>query len=83
MSDHVLSAKRFYLTEPSRGLFVVNFQIGGELKRMTISRNQLANFLVDGAGMALRSQDLAGRSGVQAAPADAEMKSDHQTSEAI
>lgn len=49
--------KMFYLTEPSRGVFIVNFRIGLELQRLEISRDQLANFLVDGAAMALRPSD--------------------------
>ena len=49
-------AQLFYLTEPSRGVFVVNVTIGyAALARFEISRDQLANFLVDGAAMALRS----------------------------
>lgn len=53
MSD-LRTAKTFFVTEPSRGVFVVNFQLNGELQRFEISKNQLGNFLVDGAGMALR-----------------------------
>lgn len=50
------SARHFYLTEPSRGVFIVCFQANdsGEIQRLKISKNQLGNFLVDGAGMALR-----------------------------
>jgi hypothetical protein len=51
------TAKQFYLTEPSRGLFIVNFRIGSELQRMEITRDQLRNFLVDGTAMALRNED--------------------------
>lgn len=51
-------AEMFYLTEPSRGVFVVSQRIGGMLARFEISRDQLANFLVDGAAMALRSSSI-------------------------
>jgi hypothetical protein len=49
-------AQMFYLTEPSRGTFIVNFRVGMELQRIEITRDQLANFLVDGAAMALRTE---------------------------
>lgn len=52
-------AKLFYLSEPSRGVFIVNIQIDEALSRIEITKDQLANFLVDGAAMALR--DLTGR----------------------
>jgi hypothetical protein len=62
----VRPAKLFYLTEPARGVFVVNVQIdmyGGMittgLVRLEITRDQLANFLVDGTAMALR--DVTGK----------------------
>lgn len=54
------TAKLFYLTEPSRGVFVVNIQTWpGTADRIEITKDQLANFLVDGAAMALR--DVTGR----------------------
>lgn len=55
----VRPAKLFFLTEPSRGMFIVNVQIEHALGRIEITKDQLANFLVDGAAMALR--DLTGR----------------------
>jgi len=49
------TSKLFYLTEPSRGVFVANFQVdGGALERIEISRDQLANFLADGTAIAFR-----------------------------
>jgi len=66
MSD-LAKAKMFYLTEPSRGVFVVNFRIGEALQRFEISRDQLANLLVDGTAMVLRSEQstaIAGNCGV-------------------
>ncbi len=48
-------ADLFYLTEPSRGVFVVSVRLAYKtLVSFEISRDQLANFLVDGAAMALR-----------------------------
>lgn len=61
-------AELFYITEPSRGVFVVNIRTGEQvLWRFEISRDQLANFLVDGAGMALRTCQP-GAGGPQPAP---------------
>lgn len=51
-------AELFWLTEPSRGVFVINTRIGGYLTRFEITRNQLAGILVDGAAMALRPSVL-------------------------
>ncbi len=49
-------AKLAFLTEPSAGVFVLNFQFGdGEVMQLEISKAQLGNILVDGAGMALQS----------------------------
>lgn len=54
------AAKLFYLTEPSRGVFMVNIQTWpGSVDRIEITKDQLANFLVDGSAMALR--DVTGR----------------------
>lgn len=50
-------ATMFYLTEPSRGRFIVNFRIAMELQRIEITADQLRNFLVDGTAMALRTGD--------------------------
>jgi len=50
-------ATMFYLTEPSRGRFIVNFRIATELQRIEITADQLRNFLVDGTAMALRTGD--------------------------
>jgi hypothetical protein len=48
-------AKLFYLTEPLRNTFVVKVQsAGGVFFEFEITKDQLANFLVDGAAMALR-----------------------------
>lgn len=66
-----LEAKNFHLTEPSRGVYVVNYRVGEKLRRMTITQAQLANFLVDGAAIALRSELLDpenGAGGKQPAP---------------
>ena len=54
-------AEMFFLTEPSRGVFVVSFRMRSDypLVRVEISRDQLANFLVDGAAMALRTESAA------------------------
>ena len=49
-------AEMFYLTEPSRGIFVVSLRVNDALRRFEISLDQLANFLVDGTSMALRSE---------------------------
>lgn len=49
-------ARLFYLTEPCRGIYVVNWQTDtGEIQRMEISRDQLGNFLVDGTASAHRT----------------------------
>ena len=59
-------AKRFYVTEPSRGVFIVNFQLDGEIQRFRISQDQIGLFLVDGAGMAHRACGLFSRLGPEA-----------------
>lgn len=66
------TAKLFFFTEPEPGLFVVNFQISESLVRMKISRDHLANFLVDGIKAALWSQtSQPGAGGLPAPPASA------------
>ena len=54
-------AEMCFLIEPSRGVFVVSFRMRSDypLVRVEISRDQLANFLVDGAAMALRTESAA------------------------
>jgi hypothetical protein len=48
-------ARFFYLREPKRGVFVVCIQAWDEVyETVEITREQLANFLVDGTAMALR-----------------------------
>lgn len=81
MSEHTPRATLFYLTEPSRDVFIVNFRIGAELKRLEITRDQLRNFLVDGTAMALRSEQK--KDLIQATTAASDESRDHQTSEAI
>jgi hypothetical protein len=51
-------ADMFYLTEPSRGVLVVSLKIGNALMRVEITRDQLANFLVDGTSIALRTEKI-------------------------
>ena len=50
-------AARFYLTEPSRNRFVVNVRLPAMDICFEISRDQLANFLIDGTSIALRSEN--------------------------
>lgn len=58
-------AKLAYLTQPAPGRFVLNLQLQGglELSRVEISRAQLGNILVDGAGMALQDRQQSVRLG--------------------
>lgn len=58
MAERLDKAEMFYLTEPSRGTFVVSYRVDDALERFEISREQLSNFLVDGISMALRSPQL-------------------------
>jgi hypothetical protein len=52
-------AKHAFVTEPSRGVFVLNVQndTGSELQRWRISLAHLSNIVVDGARMALTSRE--------------------------
>jgi len=48
-------AKLAYMTFPSPGVFIFNYQIGdGELQHIEISKAHLANVLIDAASVALR-----------------------------
>lgn len=67
MTD-VRTAKLFFLTEPEPGLFIVKFQVGDSVVRIQISREHLANFLVDGVKMALWSQTFQSGAGGLPAP---------------
>lgn len=49
------TAKLAFLTCPAQGVFLLNLRVEGEdFYRLEISEAQLANIVVDGAGMALR-----------------------------
>ena len=49
-------AKSFYLTEPCRGIYIVNFKTDdGKLEQFEITRDQLGMFLVDGTAAAHRT----------------------------
>jgi len=51
-------ARLAYLTQPAPGVYLLNIQnAAGELWRVEISKGQLANIIVDGAAMALRSPE--------------------------
>lgn len=48
-------AKLAFLTQPAPGVYLLNLRVEGEdFYRLEISRAQLGNIIVDGAGMALR-----------------------------
>lgn len=48
-----------YLTSPAPGRYLLNIQSPeGVLQRIEISKAQLGNIVVDGAGMALRANDI-------------------------
>jgi hypothetical protein len=56
-------AKLAFLTQPAQGVYLLNLRVEGEdFYRLEISRAQLANIVVDGAGMALRSVRLGAES---------------------
>ena len=68
-------AKLAYLTHPAPDVYLLNFQYGRdvELHQVQISKAQLGNILVDGAGMALRECDRSVRLGAESfgnAPSD-------------
>jgi hypothetical protein len=49
-------AKLAFLTQPAPGVYLLNLRVEGEdFYRLEISKGQLANIVVDGAGMALRA----------------------------
>jgi predicted enzyme related to lactoylglutathione lyase len=54
-------AKRFYLTEPSLGVFVVNYQLPGqdEVSQFEITAAHVGGFVADGAAMAFRARENA------------------------
>jgi hypothetical protein len=54
-------ARRFYLTEPSLGVFVVNYQLPGqdEVSRFEVTADQARGFIADGAAMAYRVRENA------------------------
>lgn len=57
-------AKLAYLTTPSPGVFVFNYQIeGSEIQRVEISKAHLINILIDGTAVALR-ESSASQNGV-------------------
>lgn len=49
-------AKLAFLTTPSPGVFVLNYQVEGasSISRIEISKAHLANILIDGTALALR-----------------------------
>ncbi len=52
-------AKRFYLTEPSLGVFVVNYQLPGqdEVSRFQVTGEHVIRFLQEGAASAYRARE--------------------------
>jgi hypothetical protein len=53
-------AQRAFLTQPAPGVYLLNIQFEGEeISRVEISKAQLGNIIVDGAGMAWRAESLA------------------------
>jgi hypothetical protein len=49
-------AKLAFLTQPAPNVYLLNIRVEGEdFYRLEISNGQLANIIVDGAAMALRS----------------------------
>jgi hypothetical protein len=50
MTDHP-KAKLAFMTQPSPGMFILNLDLGDELSRVELSREQLSNIVADGAGM--------------------------------
>jgi hypothetical protein len=62
-------AKLAFLTQPAPGVYHLNLRVEGEdFYRIEISKAQLANIVVDGAGMALRSIRLGPESLVTSGP---------------
>jgi len=55
-------AKRFYLTEPSIGVFVVNYQLPGqeEVSRFEVTGDHVLRFLQEGAAVAYRAREEVG-----------------------
>lgn len=58
MND-IKQAKRFYLNEPSLGVFVVSYQLPGqdEVLQFEITANHLRGFTAEGAAMAYRARE--------------------------
>ncbi len=52
-------AKRFYLTEPSVGVFIVNYQLPGQdqVARFEVTADHVLRFLQEGAGSAYRARE--------------------------
>ncbi|MGM4997814.1 hypothetical protein AB8A05_04050 [Tardiphaga sp. 538_B7_N1_4] len=50
-------AKLAYLTQPAPGVILLNIQIEGrEFERVEVTRDQLANMVVEGAALALKER---------------------------
>lgn len=58
MTEQPFHARLAFLTQPAPGVILFNLQIGETFQRVELTQRQLANILVDGAAIALKSEKM-------------------------